>query len=253
MLMRAVAPLRHILLLREIRQALMNQLLDPPANPTADELLHQLRQQEQARFFEFQRQTRGLLALIRAVTRRSLTTARSTEEFATHLEGRLDAISRVHGILLRTPGASVDLMELVSEEFLAQAIPERYVEIAGPPVTLSGRPAASLALALHELTTNALKYGALASPVGQLSVTWSWDSQDPRSIRLVWREQQVTTLSEPPRHKGFGVELVERTLPYEMRADTSLEFSPGGVRCAIVFRPDDPERPVQDRDAQGGP
>jgi two-component system CheB/CheR fusion protein len=230
----------------------MEQLSDLSAGDTADDRLHQLRQQEQARFFEFQRQMRGLLALIRAVTRRTALTARSTEEFVAHLEGRLDAVSRMQGILMRLPDATVDLMELVSGEFLAQVIPESRVEIGGPPVSLSGKAAASLALALHELATNALKFGALTAAAGRLSVSWARDPEDPQSIRLEWREQGTTILGPVPRHKGFGMELIERTLPYELRARTSLDFTPGGVHCVIVFRPADPLRPAQERDGLGG-
>jgi two-component system, chemotaxis family, CheB/CheR fusion protein len=230
----------------------MKPLYDLPAGLTADELLHQLRQHEQARFCEYQRQTRGLLALIRAVTRRSAATARSSEEFAAHLEGRLDAVSRVHGILLRLPGAAVDLMELVSEEFLAQAVPDEQVELGGPPVTLSGKAAGSLALALHELTTNALKFGALATPSGRLSVRWGWDAESPLQIHLEWREHGVPIPDEESRHQGFGMEMIERTLPYELRARTSMAFTRDGVRCMIVFNPDDPERHVFDRSGPGG-
>jgi two-component system CheB/CheR fusion protein len=212
--------------------------------------LHQLRQHEQARFFEFQRQMRGLLALIRAVVRRSAAASLSADEFAAHLEGRLDAISRVHGILMRAPGAIVDLMELVSEEFLAQAIPDSHVDTGGPPVTLSGKAAGSIALALHELTTNALKFGALSVPNSRVSVLWRWDAEDPQSIRLEWREQGMA-LESPPTHRGFGMELLERTLPYELHARVNVEFAAEGLQCVIVFRPEDPERPTQDRDVGG--
>jgi two-component system CheB/CheR fusion protein len=230
----------------------MKQLYDLPAGLTADDLLHHLRQHEQARFFEYQRQMRGLLALIRAITRRSAATARSTDEFAAHLEGRLDAVSRVHGILLRLPGASVDLMELVSGEFLAQAIRDERVQLSGPPVMLSGKAAGSLALALHELTTNALKFGALATPAGRLSVSWAWAPESPLSIRLDWHERGVPISNEVSRHRGFGTELIERTLPYEMRARTSIHFASDGVRCVIVFDPQDPERPASDHSSHGG-
>jgi two-component system CheB/CheR fusion protein len=229
----------------------MKPLYDLPAGLTADELLHQLRHHEQARFFEYQRQMRGLLALIRAITRRSAATARSTEEFAAHLEGRLDAVSRVHGILLRLPGAAVDLMELVSGELLAQASRDERVELNGPPVMLSGKAAGSLALALHELTTNAVKFGALAAPAGHLSVRWAWDAGSPLHIRLEWHEHGVSISNEGTRHQGFGMELIERTLPYELKARTSIHFAPDGIRCAIVFDPQDPERPVSDHISHG--
>jgi two-component system, chemotaxis family, CheB/CheR fusion protein len=203
----------------------------------ADELLHQLRQREQLRFFEFQRQMRSLLAVIRAITRRSALTARSTEELAAHLEGRIDALARVQGILLRLPDARVDLAELVSGEFLAHAVPENHIEISGPQVSLTSKAAASLALALHELTTNALKFGALSTPSGRLSIVWGMDRNDASTVRLEWTERGVQMPSPAPSHKGFGLELIERTLPYELRAQTALEFTPDGIHCVIAFQP----------------
>lgn len=202
---------------------------------TPAELLHRLRHLERDRFFEFQRQMRSLIAVIRGITRRSSITPHSPEQFAAHVEGRIGALARVHGMLWRLPDACADLAELVSEELLAQAVPEEVVQIAGPPVTLSSAVAASLALALHELTTNAVKFGALGTP-GRLAVLWSIEA-DGTSVRLDWRESGVTMLLPVPRHRGFGVELIERTLPYEIRARTELTFLADGVHCVIVFSP----------------
>jgi two-component system, chemotaxis family, CheB/CheR fusion protein len=213
----------------------MQQPSEDPSRETADDLLHRLRQREQLRFFEYQHQMRGLLAGIRAITRRSALTAVSIEEFAAHLEGRIDAVSRVHGILMRMPGATADLMELVCGELLAQAIPEERCHVGGPQVSLSAKPAASLALALHELTTNAIKFGALATSEGCLDITWTREPRGSEIIRLDWREVGLSISSPAPAHKGFGLELIERTLPYELRARTTLEFKPGGVHCVIVF------------------
>src|SRR5262249_31939597 len=148
--------------------------------------------------------------------------------------------------------ATVDLMELVTGEFLAQVIPEERVDVRGPPVALSGKAATSLGLALHELTTNSIKFGALATPAGGLSVHCVWDAQQPTNIRLEWRERGVALAPDEPRHHGFGTELIERTLPYELRARTSLEFTSDGVRSVIVFDPEDPERHAQDRCSPGG-
>jgi two-component system CheB/CheR fusion protein len=215
----------------------MEQPSDVPASQTADELLHRLRQREQLRFFEFQRQMRSLLAEIRAITRRSALTPHSTDEFAAHLEGRIGALARVHGILMRLPDTKVDLAELVSGEFLAHAIAENVIELGGPSVALSSKAAASLALALHELTTNALKFGALSTLLGTLSVQWSRDVDDPGIVWLDWRERGVKMPDRPSTHKGFGLELIERTLPYELRARTAFEFEPDGIHCVIAFRP----------------
>jgi two-component system, chemotaxis family, CheB/CheR fusion protein len=211
----------------------------PGSDERPEERLHDLKRRVYAHSFEHRRQVRSLLAIIRAIVRRMGQSSGSVEDFAAHLEGRLDALARVQEILLRVDGADgADLAELVSGQFLAEAIPESRIESEGPRVRLSARVAASLALALHELTTNAIKFGALSTPHGRISVRWNIDSHDPKRIRLEWQEQGISIVTDAPRHVGFGTELIEKTLPYELRARTALDFAPGGVHCLIEFRAD---------------
>jgi two-component sensor histidine kinase len=200
------------------------------------EELNERRRREQSYLFEHRRQMRGLLAIIRAIIRRTARANQSAEEYAGLLEGRLGALARVQDMLMRVPDAGADLMELASGEFLAQGVPEERVSLVGPSVPLSGNVAASLALALHELTTNAIKFGALSTAQGRVSVAWSEDERDG-FLRLEWREAGVPILLTAPRAHGFGVELLENTLPYQLGARTSVEFAPGGLACVIEFQP----------------
>jgi two-component system CheB/CheR fusion protein len=212
----------------------------PGAEDSPDERLHDLERRVDARVFEQRRQVRHLLAVIRAIVRRTAHFGGSVEDFAAHLEGRLGALARVQEILMRAGPDGADLAELVSGEFLAEAIPDGQVDIEGPRVRLPGRIAASLALALHELTTNAIKFGALSTPQGRISVRWNVDSHDPWRIRVEWQEHGISILTDAPRAVGFGTELIERTLPYELRARTALDFAPGGVHCLMEFRAEMP-------------
>lgn len=215
----------------------------PRSDDSPDERLHELKRRVDRRIFEHRRQVRDLLAVIRAIVRRTAPSAGSVEDFAAHLEGRLAAVARVQEILMRVGADGVhgaDLAELVSGEFLAEAIPDECVDIEGPRVRLPGKVAASLALALHELTTNAIKFGALRSSQGRVSVRWKIDSHDRERVRLEWQERGISIVPDGPRIVGFGTELIERTLPYELRARTALDFAPGGVRCLIEFRADAP-------------
>lgn len=200
------------------------------------EELDERRRREQSYLFEHRRQIRGLLAIIRAIIRRTARSDQSAEEYAGLLEGRLGALARVQDMLMRVPDAGADLMELASAEFLAQGVPEDRVTLAGPSVPLSGKVASSLALALHELTTNAIKFGALSAAHGRVAVDWKENDGDG-FLRLEWRETGVPILLTAPRTQGFGVELLENTLPYELGARTSVEFAPGGLTCVIEFRP----------------
>jgi two-component system CheB/CheR fusion protein len=216
----------------------MEPHLSPPTDSdTPEDRLHELQRRSDARSFEQRRQVRNLLTVLRAIVRMTARTSGSVEDYAAHLEGRLAALARVQEILMRAPDEGAELTELVSSGFLADAIPESRTDVTGPRVQLASRVAASLALALHELTTNAIKFGALSTQGGGVSVHWTVDAHDPNLVRLEWEERGTSIVTSAPRTPGFGTELIEKTLPYELRARTALDFTPGGVRCLIEFRP----------------
>jgi len=189
---------------------------------------------ERRRFFDFQRQVRGLLAIVRSMVRRMAESTGSVEEFAAHLEGRLGALARIQGFLLRAPDAPVDLEELIRGEFLAQSIGDEHFEIRGPRVLLSAKEAATVGLALHELATNSIKFGALANPEGRLQIQWARCGQSPESVKLEWREQAGSIISATT-HRGFGFELIEQTLPYQLGGTSALVLAPSGLQCSITF------------------
>jgi len=110
------------------------------------------------------------------------------------------------------------------------------IKVMGPPVALPAMAAQALGLALHELATNAVKYGALAQPSGKLVVSWEVKPESTLSrVALDWVESGVAMPARgaPPARKGYGSELIERALPYQLRAKTKLDFGPDGIRCAI--------------------
>jgi two-component sensor histidine kinase len=176
---------------------------------------------------------RNNLAQTRSIIRRSQETAESAEQFALHLEARIGAVGRIQGALTSAGDAGVELEDLVRTELIASAVPERSYSMQGPAVRLHTKGADSLALAVHELATNSLKFGSLATPNGHLAVIWEiTDGQLPR-LRITWIESGTPIASLAPRRRGFGLELIECTLPYELGAQTRLMFSPGGVVCEI--------------------
>jgi two-component sensor histidine kinase len=190
--------------------------------------------EERARFFDLQRQVRGLLAVVRSIVRRMAESSDSVQEYAAHLEGRLGAIARVQGFLLRAPGASVDLEELVHSEFLAQSIQDQKVQIAGPRTLLNSKTAETLGLALHELVINSIKFGALARSEGRVRVIWQRASAKPEYIRMEWHE---TAGESVPRNvtKGCGFELIEQMLPYELGGTSTITLDASGLHCLISF------------------
>ena len=106
--------------------------------------------------------------------------------------------------------------------------------VSGPEIRLRARSAETLALAVHELATNAVKYGALSIPDGRIAVTWR--AEDRGSVPwlvLDWAEDGVP--DPMPGRRGFGTELLEQTLPYELKAEVEQEFGLNGLRCRIAF------------------
>jgi two-component system CheB/CheR fusion protein len=193
---------------------------------------------------ELQHRVKNILAVVRSIASRTLETTTDLEDFSAHFDGRLRALARTQNVLTRTATGRIDLDELVREELLTHAAHgEGQVEIVGPEISLRDRAAEIFALALHELATNAVKYGALSQPKGRVSVTWRvLQTGAGGRLSLEWRESGVPALDPAPARHGFGRDLIERGLPYELGAATSLEFLPGGVRCTI-------ELPL---DSQGG-
>jgi two-component sensor histidine kinase len=93
-----------------------------------------------------------------------------------------------------------------------------------------------LSLAVHELATNAVKYGALGSDDGRIDVRWAREKRDGSEwLTLVWEENGMEEPVRPPERQGFGLELLQRTLPYDLRAETEVEFRPEGLRFRMAL------------------
>jgi two-component system CheB/CheR fusion protein len=184
---------------------------------------------------ELQHRVRNILAVVRSLAARTAASSETLEDFASHFDGRLTTLSRTQNVFARTGDVTVDLEEMVRDELLALAASdEEQVEISGPSIQLREQAAETFALALHELATNAVKYGALATPNGKVSIHWRLlNTKGGQRLALEWRESGVTAVDLKPGRSGFGRELIERGLPYELGAATSLTFEPGGVRALI--------------------
>ena len=186
---------------------------------------------------ELQHRVRNTLGVVRSIARRTAERSATVDDMSFHFQGRLDAFSRVQAIVTRSPEAGVDLASLIEDELLAHAAREgEALLIEGPDVCLKPRAAESLSLAIHELATNAVKYGALGAQHGRIFIHWDWLQQDgSRMLRLVWEENGVDMPAEEPKRHGFGLELLKRTLPYDLRAETRVDFRPAGLRFEMTM------------------
>jgi len=174
---------------------------------------------------ELQHRVRNILAAVRFVARRSAESSRTTEDYLMHFEGRIDAMARMQVLVTRDPTRGVDLALLVSEELLAyRAHEEGQVEIRGPGTMLQPRVAETMGLAIHELATNALKYGALSRADGRIAVTWQIIPDGAGHVlRFEWRETEGSV--HPASHRGVGAELLEKDLARHLGARTGMSFT----------------------------
>lgn len=183
---------------------------------------------------ELQHRVRNTLGMIRSMIGQSRKSHTDLEEFCGHFVGRLDAMARTQAILTRAPGRKVDLEGLIRVELGAQSTSENAFEVEGPGVQLSPRAAEVVALAIHELATNSIKYGALTDPAGKLRISWYLEpGQDADWLHLAWTESSSVIASRGKR--GLGTELIEARVPYELHGKGSLDILPGEVRAAIAF------------------
>ena len=215
-----------------------------------EDVTEQKRAEERQRFLlaELQHRVKNILGVVRAVSARTAETSPDLEDFVIHFDGRLQTLARIQGALARGGEAEVDLEEMVRDELLAHAAADEDVaEVSGPQVRLKGRAAEMLGLALHEMATNAVKYGALSAETGKVKVSWrTRGSGDARRLRLEWRESGVPLLLTQPERTGFGRDLIERGLRYELGADSQMIFAPGGLRV-VVDLPLDPRNLAVER------
>jgi two-component system CheB/CheR fusion protein len=185
---------------------------------------------------ELQHRVRNLLAVVRSMIRRTHEEGQTAEEFIQHLEGRLGALARTQVLLTRAVDAGVDLDELIRGELLDHAADEDQVQISGPDVELGPKASEVLTLAIHELTTNSIKYGALLEPTGQIQINWKIAARDgQRWVKLRWAESRVRVAVAAPRREGFGTELITQRVAYELRGTGTLDIRPGGAVATLEF------------------
>jgi two-component system, chemotaxis family, CheB/CheR fusion protein len=201
--------------------------------------LQRLQEKQEVMVEELQHRTRNLLGVVRSMATQTRASSRSLDDFGERFNNRLNALSRVQGLLSRSQRTAITISDLVSAEleaFGAHLFGKR-VKVEGPPVPLRARHVQTLALALHELATNARKYGALAHDDGELAIGWSAGKAGSgySFLRIDWEETGfVPFLKEQPVGTGgYGRKLIERALPYSLGARTSYQLDSKGVRCSI--------------------
>jgi two-component system, chemotaxis family, CheB/CheR fusion protein len=188
---------------------------------------------------ELQHRTRNLLSIVQSISDTALGAAGSLADYRAEFNKRLGTLARVQGLLSRDDG-HVTLRDLVQGELSAIGVTpgiERIV-VDGPPVKLREDAVQLLALALHELATNALKHGALRESRGRLDVKWQMlDGMNTPRLELTWVESgiELNEREANSSRRGYGRELLEQALPYQLDATTKLELARDGLRYRLVL------------------
>jgi len=169
----------------------------------------------------------NVLSII-ALTRRR---AENLHDFADGLDGRIRALSATHDLLTQSDWGTTPVRAVVEAELLPYAqASDHEVDINGPDIELAPNDALSLGLAMHELATNAAKYGSLSAPGGRVRVHWRMVAD--ALVRIEWQESGGPPVPQK-RGRGFGTDLIERIVASELKTPVKLDFDPAGVRCVL--------------------
>lgn len=183
---------------------------------------------------ELTHRSKNLLAVIQAMARQTARHSTTTEEFLERFAARLQAISASHDLLVLESWHGASLSELVRAQLAHYLDRESaQVSVEGPALLLKPEAAQGLSLAIHELATNAAKYGGLSTPAGRVVIQWRMiEDAAGDGVEVVWAESGGPEV-KPPDRRGFGSMVIERNLAHALEADVNLEFPPAGVRCRV--------------------
>jgi two-component sensor histidine kinase len=188
---------------------------------------------------EVDHRAKNALAIVQSIVR--LTKATNVSDYIEMLEGRIAALSRAHALLSNSRWQGANLSQLVDDELAPYRTEEKErITIDGPGILLQPGSAQSLALALHELATNAAKYGSLSAKEGRVGVTWTLANG---TLAVDWVESRGPPV-EPPSGGGFGVKLIEASINGQLAGRAAFDWQPGGLRFVLEIPLGDADRPA---------
>jgi two-component sensor histidine kinase len=195
---------------------------------------------------ELNHRVKNTLATVQSIASQTLRSATDLADARASFEARLLALAAAHDLLTVQSWRGAHLDEVAASALAPfQAMYKPQVTCSGPPVWLTAQRALALSLALHELGTNAVKYGALAAPQGRVNLCWTLSQGE---LAVAWTEEGGPPVTAPAS-SGFGMRLLQRSLARELDGDVRLEFAPEGVRCEIRIVVDDGNTGAESRSA----
>jgi two-component sensor histidine kinase len=184
---------------------------------------------------ELSHRSKNLLAVIQAMAKRTARSALSLDNFQSAFGDRLRAMAISHDLLVSQNWACVSLRLLILRQFeLFGTLRSAQLHYHGPEVSIEPAAAQSIGLALHELTTNSIKYGALSRPSGKVTVSWGFKGDERNRLWLCWRESGGPPV-EPPKREGFGHVVIRDMIAYSLEGEVSIDFAPSGLTWTAIF------------------
>ena len=182
---------------------------------------------------ELDHRVKNILGRVAVVAMQTREGSSSMSQFVKTLDGRIQSLATAHSLRSQTGWNGVGLTDLVRDQ-LVPYLREANVNISGPNVMLNAAATQAIAMTLHELATNAAKYGALSTPGGRVLVSWERVVGNGTAAKLIlkWRETGGAIVGAPPR-SGFGTNLIRDLIPHELSGTVDLVFRPDGVCCSL--------------------
>lgn len=192
-------------------------------------------QQQRMLVDELNHRVKNMLGIVASLAKQTVQRSSSLEAFSDAFLGRIYALSAGYALVSRHKWNRIQLRELIEQKLQAFASSEKaQVDIAGPPVLLDANAALAMGLILHELATNAAKYGALSVPEGNVSVHWDVENRgEVDRLRLEWAEHGGPPV-QAPKEAGFGTQLIKRSLVHSLSGEAHLDFLPEGLRATLM-------------------
>jgi len=211
----------------EVRAALHDSAVQLRAREAEEQRAHQ---RQQLMINELNHRVKNTLFTVQSLARQSLGRPADTPGLAAFNE-RIMALARAHDLLTQSAWEGADLKEILEETL------EPYIDrtvLAGPPAALSPNAALALSMVFHELGTNAVKYGALSTPEGNVTVVWHVDPAARHRLTLHWEERGGPPV-QPPSRKGFGSRLIAASLKSDLAGEARLDYRPTGLVCVLTL------------------
>jgi light-regulated signal transduction histidine kinase (bacteriophytochrome) len=217
---------------RDLRTSLLDVVLRRITEATRERKL--AAERDQLMMAELDHRVKNTLANIEALVMQTSASAESLSAFVKGLAARIQSMAKAHSLLSQSRWEGVSINSLLMEELDPYVRGKASFEISGPDLTLTSKSALALSLAIHELATNAAKYGALSSSSGRVAIRWTLTGAG--GLNLSWTESGGPEVRKPTR-RGFGSTLIERALAMETDGEATLRYLPGGVICDVALPP----------------